>query len=378
MKILIQGAGIGGCAIAASLSQQGHSVTVVEKRKELFTDGAGIVLYSNALKCLDYIGVLSEVLEEGFSMEGNTELWDSKSTFVGYVKYSTIDKMYPSYVGINRRKFLKILYNKAVKNQAKFYFGVSTVEATVTGEHSRPIKLTNGHEELYDLVIAADGTNSSIRRTLFDNQESVFTKYGLWHSLHKRRPEINEKITVFGEGCRLGFVPLSKDSMYIWASAPEDVKIKIPHEMQPKLMKEKFSSAFTGLVKDVVDEINEFTYVNFTAVEEVHLPKPWYKGNVVFIGDSAHASLPFMAQGGAQALQDVATLTQLLSKGHDLRSTLTEYTNFRFDIAKLVQSTSNKIGQGYKVDAGIDVKKAQEGADAFYRNLTNFKLPFDL
>lgn len=377
MKILIQGAGLGGCALAASLTQNGHNVTVVEKREILSTGNAGIVLYSNALKCLDTIGILDTVISSGVAMAGNTEIWSHDSTLLGYVKYNTIDSKYPSYVGINRQKFLTILYDMAVSSGAVFKFNTSIDIDTLTGSTSDIIKFSDGTTDTYDLVVAADGTNSVIRNKLFDNSDAVFTNYGLWHSMHKRRPEVNEKITVIGKGCRLGFVPLTDDTMYVWASIPESHKVKIDKKDQPKVMRMKFSS-FTGLVSEVINEITDDTYVHYTAVEEVHLSKPWYKGNVVLIGDAAHASLPFMAQGGAQAIHDSIALSQLLNSNKPLEQKLQEYTDFRFDVAKTVQTMSHRIGDGYRDTSTIDINKAQMGADSFYTNTENFTLPCDL
>lgn len=374
MEILIQGAGLGGCVLAAALAKHGHSVTVVEKREILSTGNAGIVLYSNALKCLNTLGILDTVLKSGAVMGGNTAIWSNDSKLLGHVRYNTVDSAYPPYMGINRQKFLSILYDTAVTSGVTFKFGTSIDVDTLTGSSGDMVKCSDGTVASYDLIVAADGTNSSIRNQLFNNSGAVFTNYGLWHSLHKRRPEINEKTTVIGMGCRLGFVPLSDDTMYVWASMPEAHKVKIDKEDQPAVMREKFSS-FTGLVGDVINEINESTYVHYTAVEEVHLDKPWYKGNVVLIGDAAHASLPFMAQGGAQAIHDAIALAQILNSNKPLEQQLKEYTDFRFDVAKTVQTMSHRIGDGYRDTSTIDINKAQLGADTFYTNPENFKLP---
>lgn len=376
MKILIQGAGLGGCTLAAALAQTGHDVTVVERRNILSTGNAGIVLYSNALRCIDTIGLLDKVLESGIVMDGKTEIWSHDSTLLGYVDYKPVDTRYPAYMGINRYLFLSILYENALKSGAKFKFGVSTNVQTINGLPSDVIEFTDTTTDSYDLVVAADGTNSELRHKLFDGQQSLFTHYGLWHSMHKRRKEVNEKITVIGKGCRLGFIPLTDSTMYVWASIPESEKVFIEQKDQPRVMREKFSS-FTGLVKEVIDEINDDTYVHYTAVEEVHLPKPWFKGNVVFIGDAAHASLPFMAQGGAQALHDSIALTQILNSEGSIEDKLQKYTDFRYDVAKTVQTMSNKIGDGYRDTSTIDITKAQLAADMFYLNTENFTLPCD-
>lgn len=376
MNILIQGAGISGCASAIMLSNLGHTVTVIEQRLELFTEGAGILLYSNALKCLDQLGVLNEVLQQGAVMQGKTEFYDANSEFLGYVNYETVDDRYPAYVGINRNKLLRILHSRAVTNNVRFIFDCSINLDTLTGSSNDSISLTNKYTSKYDLVLACDGTNSVIRNKLVKDSKSIYTGYGLWHSMHKRHTSINEKVTVIGDNCRMGIIPMNDETMYIWASKVEPQKIYIEKADQPRIMREKFS-CFTGLMGDIVNEIDDSTYVHFTCVEEVDLPKPWHYGNVLFLGDSAHASLPFMAQGGAQALHDSVSLGQILEKNKPLEESLNKYSEFRYEVAKTVQKTSNKIGSGYQ-STTVDLIKVQQGLDLFYKNRNNFILPNEL
>jgi 2-polyprenyl-6-methoxyphenol hydroxylase-like FAD-dependent oxidoreductase len=376
MKILIQGAGIGGCAAALYLSKLGHNVTVAEKRSQLFTDGAGILLYSNALKYLDKIGVLENVLAQGLPMAGQTGFYNMNSEFIGNVEYQSIDPKYPAYVGIDRTSLLKILYEQSLLNGVIYYFGSSIELSTLTGVPGDAVTLANGVCDTYDLIVACDGINSAIRNKLVDQAVVQYTGYGLWHSLHRRRPEINEKITVIGSGCRIGFIPLNSEFMYAWASMPEPEKIYINPEHRPAAMKQKFS-CFTGLIGELIEEIDQSTYVHFTCVNEVKMPKPWFFGNVVFVGDSAHAALPFMAQGGAQALHDVVSLGQWLSRNLALPEALTKYSEFRYNVAKTVQDFSNAIGSSYQSNS-VDLNKVKQGLDMFYKNPNNFLLPEEL
>lgn len=376
MKILIQGAGIGGCASAIVLSNLGHEVTVVEQRLELFTDGAGILLYSNALKFIDHLGVLDNVLKHGAVMEGKTEFYSMNSELLGYVNYESVDPKYPAYVGINRNRLLRILYDKAVSNNVKFMFACSINLDTLNGSSDDLISLTNEHTSKYDLILACDGTNSVIRNKLIKDSKSKYTGYGLWHSLHKRHPLINEKVTVIGDNCRMGIIPLNDETMYIWASKAEPQKIHIEKKDQPKVMREKFS-CFTGFMGDIINEIDDSTYVHLTCVEEVDLPKPWHYGNVIFLGDSAHASLPFMAQGGAQALHDSVSLGQILEQNKNLEESLIKYSEFRYEVAKLVQKTSSIIGSGYQ-NTTVDLVKVKQSLDSFYKNKNNFILPKEI
>ena len=52
MKILIAGAGIGGCTAGWALRQKGFEVVLFEKSKAIAEVGAGISLWSNATRAL--------------------------------------------------------------------------------------------------------------------------------------------------------------------------------------------------------------------------------------------------------------------------------------------------------------------------------------
>ena len=76
------------------------------------------------------------------------------------------------------------------------------------------------------------------------------------------------------------------------------------------------------------------------------MPAPWGRGRVVLIGDAAHACPPTLAQGGAQALEDAAVLTELLLDRPAVDDALwAAFTARRFDRARTVVEASLQLGQ---------------------------------
>lgn len=368
-KILIVGAGIGGCAAAISFAQQGWKVTVVEKLTTIFTEGAGILLYSNALKTLDHLNLLDEVLAAGASMKGNTIFLDGDSNVLGTVNYKSIDPKYPAYTGINRQLFLNILFKRAISLGAVFKFSTS-VESCVQTDQSVTVNCSDGIVfESLDLLIVANGTNSTIRKTLWPNSDSTYSGFGLWHSMHTLHPNVSEKITVVMPDRRFGIIPISDKQMYIWGSVANPNKTWIARKDQPALMAKEFES-LTGYLKDIINELDVDSYVHYTSVEEVSLEDPWHVGRVVLLGDAAHASLPFMAQGGAMAMQDAVVLSKLCSQHNNINHALNTYKIKRKPVVDTIQQMCRNIGKTY-TQSTVDLKKVQEGLDNFYNN-TNF------
>lgn len=87
----------------------------------------------------------------------------------------------------------------------------------------------------------------------------------------------------------------------------------------------------------------------------------WYRGRVAIMGDAAHPTLPYAAQGGAQALEDAITLAVVLGRGtkpEQVPDRLRLFFNIRYERAKWVQdfargadqSTPQNPGQLPKID----------------------------
>lgn len=363
-KVLIIGAGIGGCAAAIAFGQKGWHVTVVDRLPNIFTEGAGILLYSNALKTCQYLKVLDSVISEGFIMQGKTKFYDHNSQLLGHVNYYSIDIHYPAYIGINRNQFLNILYKKSVDLGCVYHFNFNAelvrginFQLKING----PMNFTNRD---FDLIVAADGTNSRIRNLLWSDTQSKYSGFGLYHSMHQRHPLVDEKITVVMPDRRFGIIPMSNDQMYIWASLKEPVKRFIARSDQPKTMHDEFCQV-SGFLSEIIEDIKSNTYVHYTSVEEVSVNSDWHIDNIVLLGDAAHASVPFMAQGGAMALEDARILVENVNNCSDIAVGLTSYKNLRKPVVDFVQKTSNAIGAGYQ-NASVDLFKIENNLKYFY------------
>ena len=106
------------------------------------------------------------------------------------------------------------------------------------------------------------------------------------------------------------------------------------------------ASAYHGPWDDVQATLTDASRISYTLFETHVLPAPWHRGRVVLIGDAAHSCPPTLAQGGAQALEDAAVLTELLLAGETLDDRLwTEFTGRRCARAATVVEASVQLGQ---------------------------------
>jgi 2-polyprenyl-6-methoxyphenol hydroxylase-like FAD-dependent oxidoreductase len=108
------------------------------------------------------------------------------------------------------------------------------------------------------------------------------------------------------------------------------------------LMKDRLGD-YTGRVAALREQIIDSAAVVYKPMESVLLPRPWYRGRQLIIGDAAHATTPHLAQGAAMAIEDAVLLGELLGRHSSLPPVLEEFMSRRFKRAKYVVDCSDQI-----------------------------------
>ncbi|MBM3520693.1 MAG: hypothetical protein FJX63_07990, partial [Alphaproteobacteria bacterium] len=73
----------------------------------------------------------------------------------------------------------------------------------------------------------------------------------------------------------------------------------------------------------------------------------WSRGPLVLVGDAAHATLPYLAQGAAMALEDACVLSQLLAKGGDPAAIFSTFAKTRRPRTARLQAEARKLARIY-------------------------------
>src|SRR5262249_15758208 len=125
---------------------------------------------------------------------------------------------------------------------------------------------------------------------------------------------------------------------------------RLPADRLHELCRERFA-AFSGLPGALLAQVKRPEQVVYTGIEQVALPRPWHRGRVVVLGDAAHASTPFWAQGGAMAVEDAVLLARLLGEGGPVEAALERWMARRFDRCRYVQDGSLATGERSHAEA---------------------------
>lgn len=377
LNILVVGGGIAGCSAAIALSSQGHRVEIVEKQSEWRFQSSGIFVYANGLVSLEPLGLLNNIVKAGYGIVGGRNVYlDHNGNEIVETKYPTFDpKRIPAILGIKRAELHRVMAERVSALGVPLTPGTTVVEIA---QDSSGVEITfsDSSQKRYDLVIGADGVRSEIRKQLGINLSPRYTGFGVWRSVHHRPSWLTDKIMMMGPAKRFGIMPISEDRLYTFGTLAEPKSAYFPQETWPFEMQARFAE-FGDPARAFLNELGPSSEVLYTAVEEVVLPLPWHFGRVVLIGDAAHASTPFMGQGGAMAMQDAVVLAQALTQKDGLETALTAFGEARYPVCNFVQDVSRAVGEAGAEEIEGDLgprntrlrETAQSAVDAFYERL---------
>ncbi len=359
-SVLISGGGIAGLTLATALGRRGIQATVAEIKPEPSVHGVGIIQPGNALRALDSLGLLEACQAAGFQFDDFT-MCEASGASIGRIKLMRIARSYlPALNALPRPALHQILLDAAIGAGAVVRHGL-TVDGLKQAGDRVEVRLSDGTEAVYDLVVGADGIRSATRRQVFGpDHEPAFTGHGVWRFSTERPPEMDHQHMYYGVGVKAGLVPLGPTSMYLLLVTNEPDNAWMPEDRLHEILSEKLVQFTGGFMPDVRARIRDPNDVIYQPIEEVILPTPWYRGRVLVIGDAAHASSPHVAQGASMAIEDAIVLAELLSQEEDVATALQGFMARRYDRCKFVQETSRAVGTDGNLDDPADCAARNE------------------
>ena len=338
-KVLIVGGGISGLSAAIALNKVGIKAEIAEKELEWNVYGVGIIQPPNALRALNEIGLADACMEQGTSYSG-FDYYSGQGHFLFKTPSPKIEG-YPGVNGISRRKLHHILYEAVQSIGTKIYMG-TTVNRIENKENGVTVELSNGITADYDIVIGSDGSNSKVRNMLFGDIVQRYSGQGVWRYTLPRPKDLEDGLFYYGKKAKAGLVPMSDDEMYLLVTTNEPDNPRFPDDQLHILLRERMTE-FGGLIAEISKKIVDPAQVVYRPIFTHLLPKPWYKGNVLLVGDAAHGTAPHLGQGASIAIEDVVLLADLLKHNLTVRETMEAFMEKRFERCKLIVENSDQL-----------------------------------
>lgn len=353
-SVLIIGGGIAGLTSAIALGNCGHRVEVIEKDPEWSVYGVGIIQQANVVRAMAELGIIDEFINASFGFNF-VEVYKPDGEMAARIPVQPLVEGYPANVGIGRPALHKVLGDCAISAGANVRLGITADEINDSGSKVT-VTFSDGSTGAYDLVVGADGVYSNTRSMVLPNAAGPkFVGQSVWRYNFKRPDDLDALRAYEGPiGC--GLVPLSNDLMYMYVTTPEPGNPRYTHDHLAESMRAKLSNAPPGIA-EYVDRITDNDAVVYKPLEPYFLDSDWFKGNVIVIGDAAHATTPHLGQGAGLAIEDSIVLAEELEKAASVAAAFTAFQERRFERCKYIVDASlaicrSQLGEGPAVDQG--------------------------
>lgn len=305
VRVLISGAGVAGLAFARFLDQRGIEADIVDKATAWGPVGYGISVWGSGLRTFEKLGLIDRVLEDNPPVEA----WvfrDHTGRVLRRAKVGLPDK--PALTRIHRADLHALLRQGL---QSRIAQGV-TVESVQPMGNGVAVRLSNGAEREYDLLIGADGLRSQVRQLCFDDWHVVdggTDWWSFWAPEHVYKPPGQTEI-LGRDGKAFLIAPAGK-------RMEAAVAVARPSGDLQGTPLEKLRSVVgpdDWVMSALVNAIDESTPLFHTRNHEVRCGESRH-GRVLLIGDAAHALHPVLGMGASLALEDAWLLAEELESG---------------------------------------------------------------
>ncbi len=347
---LVAGAGIAGLSAAMALHDQGWRVTVLEQARELGPVGAGIQLSANATRVLYQLG-LGPHLEQVTIRPGGKciRLWSTGQQWQLFdLGAESLARYGYPYMMLYRPDLHRVLVEglqrrdpQALVLQAK----VADVQQDGEAVH---VALADGRTFSGEVLVAADGVHSVVRQQLIAEDQPRFSGCIAWRGvipIEKLPASMQgpEGVNWVGPGAHVVHYPVHAGRLVSFTGIVE----------KDGWFRESWTE--TGSVADCHADFAGW-HADIHALID-NLPQPlrwammvreplanWTNGRVTLLGDAAHPTLPFLAQGAAMGIEDACVLARALGQhAGDVPAGLLAYQATRIErTTRIVQgSTAN-------------------------------------
>lgn len=353
LKVIIAGAGIGGLTAAACLLLAGHRVEVYEQAPELGEIGAGIQQSANSMHVMRHLGILEQLQEVAF-VPPVTEfrIYNTGEVLQALSLAAEHEKRHGApYLQLHRADFHEIIARRVQELDPDCIHLNSTATGFDETDNAVTLHLADGRRVEGDLLIGGDGIKSAIRRQIVGETQPEYTGDGAWRLTIpvERLPDgiMEGKSSIWvgpDKHAVIYFLRGGRLLNFVTAVETEEWLEESWTQRRPWQTLKADMEGWHPDIQTIVDAADR-DQCFFWALN-IHQPVDnWSTGHATLMGDAAHPTLPYLAQGAAMAVEDGAVLTRALGQAGSVPEALQLYQSSRMErTARVVRESHQNRG----------------------------------
>jgi len=337
-KIAIIGGGIGGLTAAVAFAQQGARVTLFEQADALADVGAGIQITPNGGRVLNALGVSLS----GLSLIAQAVRPIDALSGKGIARFDLSDQI-PPYRFVHRADLIGVLADAATKAGADIRLG----------------QRVDGPQTLdADVVVGADGIHATNRAVLNGVEDATFTGQVAWRATIAAADAPQEAGIWMAPRRHVVTYPLPNGRLNIVAVQERDAWAAEGwhHADDPA----NLQAAFADCAPALCAILARVEAVNLWGLYQHPVALRWHDDRLVLVGDAAHPTLPFLAQGANLAIEDAYVLARCLGETRETSKALATYQHARLHRVVRAIKAANANAANYHL-SGVTRRVAHMG-----------------
>ena len=338
---LVIGAGIGGLSAAIALARAGIEPLVFERSPKLAPLGAGLTLWPNALHALRAIEA-GAMLEAESAALGGGRIRDWRGRTLARSDSAELERRFgaPS-IAVHRAELQRVLLEALAPIRPRLGARLERLEQDGTGVTAC---FEDGSDARGDLLVGADGVDSTVRRLLLADGPPRYAGYIGWRAVTRFDSGRVIAAESWGPGSVFGLLPLAGGRLYWFGTCPAPAGER---DEGPEQRKRDVLERFAGWHEPIAEVVESTPPADVLRHDIVDRPprRGWSQGRVSLLGDAAHPMTPHLGQGACQAIEDAVVLGRCLGGARAVAPALRDYEARRFERTARIVARSRRIGR---------------------------------
>ena len=352
LPVIVAGGGIGGLAAALALVRQGFNVLVLEQADEIGEIGAGIQLGPNAFHAFDALGVGEKARGRAVYTDEMVMHDALDEKLIGRIATGeAFRKRFGNPYAVIHRVDVHLSLLEGAQETGRVEFRTSTRVERIEQDASS-VTVHDQHGNIFRgiALIGADGVKSVVRAQ-YVNDPARVTGHVVYRAVVDRQDfpadlQWNAASLWAGPNCHLVHYPLRGGEQY-------NVVVTFHSRQQEEWgvtegSREEVQSYFQGICAKARQLIDlPKTWKRWATADREPISQ-WTFGRVTLLGDAAHPTTQYMAQGACMALEDAVTLGEALRMhDNDFEKAFDLYQRSRIARAARIVLSSREMGRLY-------------------------------